>query len=100
MAAHRLFRVARSTIDDWLKRRELEGHFKATSDYARGPAPVIGDRAAFEAFAARHAGQTLTQMAARWQEETGQSVSIQTLSTTLRRAGWTRKKSAGFMPKP
>jgi len=100
MAAHRTFRVSRSTIDDWLGRRESEGHFEATRSYVRGPAPSISDTVAFEAFALLHGGQTLKQMAALWQEQTGHSVSGQTLCNTFKRAGWTRKKSVGSMPKP
>ncbi len=100
MTAHRTFRVSRSTIDHWLGRRESEGHFEATRSYVRGPAPTISDPVAFEAFAWLHGGQTLKQMAALWQEQTGQSVSGQTLSVTFKRANWTRKKSVGSMPKP
>ena len=98
MTAHRTFRVSRSTIDHWLGRRESEGHFEATRSYVRGPAPTISDPVAFEAFAWLHGGQTLKQMAALWQEQTGQSVSGQTLSVTFKRANWTRKKSVGSTP--
>jgi len=53
---------------------------------------------AFEAFATRHCGSTLGQMAEAWQQETGQSLSRNTFSLALRGLGWTRKKRASSTP--
>jgi len=98
MKAHQTFCVARTTIDDWLKQREAVGHLQANTGYVRGPAPKICDLEAFEAFALRHQAGTLGQMKAAWQEETGQSVSCQTLWVTLGKRGWTRKKRVSSTP--
>lgn len=98
MKAHTTFWVSRTTIDDWLKQREAVGHLEANTGYVRGPLPKIRDLERFEAFALRHQGQTLGQMKGAWQEETGQSVSEQTLSVTLAKMNWTRKKRASSSP--
>ena len=93
MKAHRTFQVSRSTIDDWLKLREETGSVLDKPRVRRGKAPAISDGVAFEAFARRHHGVTLRQIALAWEEETGQKLSMNTFSVMLRRIGWTRKKS-------
>ncbi len=92
MTAHQTFRVSRSTIDDWLKQREAVGHVEARPHSRRGPLPKIADLGAFEAIALRHQEKTLEGMTHQWQSETGQSVSGQTLSSMMKKIGWTRKK--------
>ncbi len=98
MSAHKTFRVSRSTIDDWLKQREAVGHLEARVYVRRGPLPKIADLGAFEAFALAHQEKTLLGMTQQWQRETGQSVSGQTLSVTMKKIGWTRKKRALSLP--
>lgn len=98
MEASRTFRVARTTLDDWLLLRAEQGHLLPKAHERRGPLPKISDLQAFEAFAVRHEGKTLAQMQSAWQEETGQRVSDQTLSATLRKIVWTRKKSVSSSP--
>lgn len=95
MATHKLFRVARSTIDDWIKLRGQTGSVAVVPPVRRGPAPAIQDLVAFEEFATRHRHKTLEQMASLWHQESGHRVSHTTLSGAMKRIGWTRKKSAG-----
>lgn len=95
MKAHQTFRVARSTIDDWLLLREQTGSVAFVPHVRRGPAPKISDLVAFEAFAQRHRHKTLQEMKGAWKQETGQQVSHNTLSLAMKRINWTRKKSAG-----
>jgi len=95
MEAHQTFGVSRSTLDDWLHLREQTGNVQANTTYRRGPAPAICDLEAFAAFAKRHGGGTLEQMAAAWEQETGQRLSLKPFSQALRRIGWTRKKRVG-----
>lgn len=90
--AHLTFGVSRSTLDDWLKLRQETGDVAATTVYPHGRARAISDMKAFEQFAQLHSGATLKQMAAAWQAQTGQKLSISTMSVALRRIGWTRKK--------
>ena len=91
-AIHQRYGVSRSTFDHWLQRRQDTGGVLAITEYKRGPSPAISDLTAFEQFAQRHSGATLAQMALAWQEQTGQKLSINTFSLTLKRLGWTRKK--------
>ena len=95
MTAHKTFRVSRSTIDDWIKLREQTGTVQANTTYRRGKAPTINDLPAFEAFARRHSGCTLAQMAKAWERETGVKLTSMPFSHALRRIGWTRKKRVG-----
>ena len=90
--AHLTFGVSRSTLDDWLKRRQETGDVAATTIYHHGRAFAISDMKAFEQFAQLHSGGTLKQMAAAWQAQTGQKLSVSTMSVALKRLGWTRKK--------
>ncbi len=92
MSAHQTFGVSRSTIDRWIKLRQRTGRLKANTTYRRGPAPTINDLELFAAFAGRHDGCTLAQMALAWEQETGQKLTLMPFSLALRRIGWTRKK--------
>lgn len=98
MKAHQTFHVSRSSIDDWLRLRRETGSVVDQPHRSRGPAPAISDLVVFEAFARRHQGATLGQMAVAWEAETGQKLSINTFSVALRKIGWTRKKSISFTP--
>jgi len=95
MAAHKTFGISRSTIDRWLALRATTGSLQANTSYRRGRAPAINDLAVFEAFAQRHSGCTLAQMAIAWEQETGQKLTLMPFSIALRRIGWTRKKRVG-----
>jgi transposase len=95
MSAHQTFGVSRSTIDRWIELRARTGSLKAKTVYRRGPAPAIQDLEAFKAFARRHSGCTLAQMATAWEREMGQKLTLMPFSLALRRMGWTRKKRLG-----
>jgi transposase len=95
MKAHHTFRVARSTIDDWLQLRAQTGSVAVVPPVRRGPSAAIQDLVIFEEFATRHRSKTLAGMQAAWEQERGQRLSDNTFSLALRRIGWTRKKSAG-----
>jgi transposase len=69
-------------------------HYQSTGSYAakqrgKGRKPKIVDMEKFEAFAKAHAHCTLKQMQAKWEDE----VSEMCLSRTLKKLGWTHKKS-------
>ncbi len=98
MAAHKMFCVSRSTIDDWLLLRASTGSVHAKSGYQKGRTRALGEATTFEAFAVRHAHKTREQMAGAWKDETGQQVSRNTFCVALRQLGWTHKKRVGFMP--
>jgi transposase len=91
LQAHRTFGVSRSTLDDWLRLREAQGHVR-NKPRARRRDAALPDRQVFGEFAARHQGATLAQMAQAWQEEKGEQWSRNTFSLALRALGWTRKK--------
>ena len=92
MQAHKTFRVSRSTIDDWLRLRAEQGHVRDRAPRHPKAGGALGDVELFGAFAARHSGATLKQMAEVWKQQTGQELSINTFSLALKRLGWTRKK--------
>ncbi len=99
MAVHTTFRISRSTINDWLALRAAQGHVRPRVPVQRGPQPTIADLDAFKAFAQRHRGCTLAQMAQAWQQETGRRLRRNTFSLALRKIGWTRTTSALPMPR-
>lgn len=68
MRVHRQFGVSRPTLDRWLAQRAECGHVRPKPHERRGKTPVICDMVAFEAFATRHSGATLAEMARAWQE--------------------------------
>src|SRR5687768_17081158 len=91
MQAHRTFGVSRSTLDDWLRLRQAQGHVRDTPRQ-RTQHGALSDLAVFGEFAARHRGATLGQMAHAWQQEHGRLLSINTFSLALQALGWTHKK--------
>ena len=98
MEAHRVFGIRRSTIDEWLERRQETGAVAVKKP--NGAPPAIADLSVFENFASGHSGCTLSghsgctldQMSQAWQKETGCKFSRNTFSRALRKMGWTRKK--------
>jgi transposase len=106
MEAHRVYRVSRTTIDDWIGLRQQTGGLKVLSRRASTKARALSGEV-FVQFAQHHAGKTLTlgQMALAWEQEQGQKLSLMTFSVALRRQGnvapkgWTRKKRVGATAK-
>jgi len=92
--AHQVFRVSRSTIDDWLKLRRETGKVTARTAYHRGPAPSLGDSQELRAFIEAHSHSTLAQLAEAWAKQSDQRLSLATFSKTLKKLGYTRKKRA------
>jgi transposase len=92
--AHQTYKVSRSTIDDWLELRQKHGCLRATTNYQRGPKPAIEDNEASRAFFEKHNLKTLAELCELWFEEKGQKLSIETMSKTLKRFAYTRKKRA------
>ncbi len=93
MAVHRVFGIARSTLDDWLGLRAHQGHVAPAPRQGRARQGVF-DAQVFEAFAVRHKDATLKAMQKAWEGEHGQHLSEKTFSNWLRKLGWTRKKRA------
>ena len=97
MQAHRVFRVSRSTIDDWLHLRAEQGHVQ-TKPPVRCRGGALGNACGFDEFVSRHSGCTLSQMSRAWEEERGQKLSANTFCVALRRHGYTRKKRVFSTP--
>ena len=94
---HQTFKVSRSTINDWLKLREATGSLKANTSYQRGLKPAIEDTEENRAFFEEHKYKTLEQMRQAWFKKTGEWFSDVTMSKTLKRFGYTRKKRVTFI---
>jgi len=93
MAAHRLFGISRSTLDDWLQLREQTGRVSAIL-YRRGRLPALNDAQALAAFVQSQPDRTLAEMAQAWHQAGGPKLGADTFSRSLRRLGYTRKKRA------
>jgi len=100
MEAHRVYRVSRSTLDEWLDLREQTGSLEPLPRRAPLKERVLSGEV-FGEFARRQAGKTLGQMALAWEHEQGQQLSEMSFSRALRRVGnvapkgLTRKKRVG-----
>jgi len=92
--AHKTFKVARTTIDSWLKRRVETGSVAAKTSYYRGRPPAIEDTPEVHAFVEEHKEKTQQQLAQAWFERHGQRLTAKTFCKTLKRLGYTRKKRA------
>lgn len=88
---HRIFKVSRTTLDQWIKLREETGSL-ADISYHHGPKPVIADTARSHEFFEEHSDATLAQLCQSWFKHTGVRVSDVTMSKSLKRLGYTRKK--------
>ena len=86
------FRVHRTTVFRYLAQQRERGTL-APRRHA-GPTPVIApaDYAALRAQLQHHSTATLAEHCDRWAETTGRRISSATMSRTIRRLGWTRKK--------
>ncbi len=84
--AHRTFQVSRSTLDDWLRLRDEQGHVR-DKPRALTRWGALSDLEVFGEFAARHQGATLGQMAKAWQQEKGTHLSRNTFSLALKALG-------------
>ncbi len=97
MAAHQLFKVSRSTIEDRLKlRAETGAVLDRPPQERRKPRALSGS--AFSEFVATQQGATLGQMAVAWQRQHGHKLSVMSFSRALAGLGdkgWTRKKRVG-----
>lgn len=85
--ASEVFGIHRNCVYRWTARHASTG---SVSAYVRGGRRKgkIGDLEKFLKFAEAHAHSTLKQMVAAWEDE----VSEMTMSRTLRKIGWSRKK--------
>ena len=97
MAAHQLFGVSRSTIDDWFKLRAATGAVAGKPRHERHPPRALAG-SPFSEFATTQQGATLGQMALAWERQHGQKFSAMSFSralASLGAKGWTRKKRVG-----
>lgn len=82
------FQLSRDCVYRWVSQHKKTGSFlpKQRGGYKK---PKIQDMEKFEAFAKAHAHSTLAHMKEQWEDE----VSLMSVSRTLKRLGWTRKKN-------
>lgn len=88
---HKTFKVSRTSLDDWLRLREKTGKLEDIK-YRHGPKAAIANTSENHAFFEKHKHKTLAQLCDLWFEKSGKRLSDVTLSRTLKRFGYTRKK--------
>ncbi len=91
--AARLFGVGTSTITRWRQRRAATQTLRPTPRPGRPPRIGADQAAALEEQIATHADATLVEHCATWARERDVTVSVATMSRTIRRLGITVKKS-------
>jgi len=89
----RQFQVSLATLKRLLKQRRQEGHVQPKM--IAGPSFRIGteQHQMLQAQLRADADATLEEHCRHWQEQQGRRVSTSTMSRTIRRLGWTHKKS-------
>src|SRR5574338_1421984 len=86
------FKISVSSVKRYIERFERTGCVEATQQQRQQPIIHEGYRAAIDALVQRLADATLEEYCDAWARDSGQRVSIQTMSRTLIRFGWPRKK--------
>lgn len=86
------FKVSVSSVKRYIERFERTGRVEATQQRREQPLIHEGYRGTIDTLVQRLADATLDEYCEAWESETGQRVSIQTMSRTLIRFGWPRKK--------
>ncbi|SRR5258707_2680878 len=92
------FRISMSSIKRYIERFERIGSVEATQQQRQRPIIHEGYRGAIDGLVARLADATLEEYCDAWERESGLRVSIQTMSRTLLRFGWPRKKRQSVQP--
>jgi transposase len=88
----RQFRVHRSTVFRYLAQQRDAGTLAPRSHPGAAPRVSPADAPQFIAQLTQDPTATLATHCARWEQATGVRLSQATMSRTIRRLGWTRKK--------
>jgi transposase len=91
-----LFKISLATLKRWLAQRR-SGESLAPKSYRPGPRGAFGTPEALAALEAQLQADPdgrLLEQAQRWQETTGQSVSLTAVHRACRALDWTHKKKA------
>jgi len=91
--ASEVFHVCRETIYSWLRLEEKTGSLEPQTGFQRGHSHGITDLDAFREFVDEHPDWTQEEMARHF------SVSSSTISRTLKKLGYSRKKRVKPMQK-
>lgn len=83
------FKIGKTTLWEWQKRREETGDFTSKKQGSVGYNHKITDWNAFTEFAKKHGGKTQSEMAELWG-----NISRQTIHRALKNIGFTQKKRA------
>ncbi len=86
------FRLHRSTVYRYLAQRQARGTLMPRTSPGRVRAISTAAEAHLVAHLQQHPTATLAEHCAAWEQTTGVRLSPATLSRTIRRVGWTRKK--------
>ncbi len=89
------FRLHRSTMYRYLAQRQEQGTLVPRTSPGRRRTIPGSEDARLVAQLQQHPTATLAAHGALWEQSTGVRLSPATLSRTIRRVGWTRKKVAG-----
>src|SRR5262245_21880627 len=89
----RRFQVGIATVKRWLARFHKTGDVSPRPHGGVHPARVSGeDWPVLKKVVSEHSDGTLSELIETYREESGEVLSSATLSRTLKRMGWTRKK--------
>lgn len=88
------FRVSVPSIIRWKARRRALGHVQPSQAPGLSRHLVAADQERLQSQLEAQPDATLAAHCRKWQEQTGQSLSVPTMWRSIARLGWTRKKRA------
>jgi transposase len=86
--ASEVYKITRKTIYTWLKLEEAQGHLEPATGFQKGHSHGVKDLDGFRKFVDLHPDYTQEEMAKNF------SVGSSTISRTLEKIGYSRKKRA------
>ena len=89
----RRFAVSPTTVRRYLRQRRQSGDLTPRRSPGRPPRIGPAQAAALRDLVARHPDATLAEHCARWEQATGQRISVATMSRAIRKQAITIKKS-------
>jgi hypothetical protein len=95
--AHKTFKVARTTIDSWLKRWEETGSLSAKTSYYRGRPPELEDTPEVHGFIEKHREKTQQQKLAQLHADLRKSqedITAGRLAPPKKAKRWLRRSSS------
>lgn len=93
----RIFKISRTTLDDWILLQQTTGQLKQPKIKNSGRPRIIKDWQAFQLFVESSHFSQAKDLLPLFEQQFGYAISYPVMLLALHRLGWTRKKRVLFM---